>query len=511
MNTAAAATPHYLATGAAIDVLALGGTAVDAAIAANAVLGVVAPETCGLGGDLFALLHRPGWERPHALNASGRAGSGVNSEALRRQGHLHMPQMGTVTVTVPGCVDGWHALAEKAGRLGWKERLAPAIRYAEQGFPVSSELARSLAARHEQLKTQPIARHLFPAGRPPRVGHHIFRPDLAATLALIQSGDRDDFYLGPPGSAISEAVGGLISEADLGEKQAEWAEPLGRSVFGIEGWTVPPNSQGYLTLAAAAVYERWQDRIASDTDRWHLTIEAYRSQVADRHLVLADPDHSPIPARDLLSEQRLSTPIEFDHRSEFGPTQNSLAGTAYLCVLDAEGLGVSLIQSNFMGLGNALGAGQAGFLLQNRGAGFNLVAGHPNELVPGKRPLHTLSPTLWTSNGRLHMLLGTRGGDYQPQLLLQMVVRLFGLQESLAAAQAAPRWVIDDLADPSATVRVESPADEEVIRGLRARGHKVDVVAGLQGGWGPVSVIRSAPAVEAAADPRAGTASAETL
>jgi len=511
LSTAAAATPHYLATAAAIDIIAIGGTAVDAAIAANAVLGVVAPETCGLGGDLFAVLHGPGWEKPAALNASGRAGSMVDSEALRRQGHNAMPLWGPATVTVPGCVDGWHALAARGGRLGWSERLAAALRYAEQGFPVSAELSRSLTMRQQQLLPQPVSRYLLPEGRPPQIGEQLRRPDLAETLGVIASGDRDRFYLGSPGLAISRAVGGLITEADLARPQAQWVEPLGLSVFGLEAWTVPPNSQGYLTLASAAVFERWRDQAHSEADRWHLAIEAYRSQVADRDQLLSDPDHSALAPADLLSEGRLGRPVAMGRRSSYQGTSNAPGGTAYLCVLDREGLGVSFIQSNFMGLGNSIGAGEAGFLLQNRGAGFNLLAAHPNELAPGKRPLHTLSPSLWTEQGKLHTLLGTRGGDYQPQLLLQMAIRLFDQGDSPAEAQAAPRWNIADLADPDATVWVEDTTPDDVMDELAARGHRVEVAPGVQGGWGPISVIHAGANPEAAADPRGGTAAAETL
>lgn len=511
MATAAVVTPHFLATAAGIDILSIGGSAIDATIAANAVLGVVAPETCGLGGDLFALVFEPGQNEPTALNASGRAGSNVSSQAIRNQGLVDMPVTGPQTVTIPGCVDGWFALAARYGHLAWSELLAPALRYAESGFPVSNELARSLSMRFEQLAPQPIGRHLLPNGRPPKTGETIARPDLAATLRTIAAGTRDAFYLGAPGAAISEAVDDLISKEDLASNQAEWVKPLGLQVFGLDAWTIPPNSQGYLTLASAAVYESWKTGAETDVDRWHLAIEAYRSQVADRDLVLADPAHVPFSAPELFAPARLSPRLDLARRQNFRATTRAPGGTAYLCALDQDGLGVSFMQSNYMGLGTSIGAGSTGFLLQNRGAGFNLEPGHPNELGPGKRPLHTLSPSIWTQGGSLHTILGTRGGDYQPQLLLQMAIRMFGLGDSPAEAQTQPRWVIAEVDDSNGTVRVEESTPAEIVTGLRDRGHPVEVATGVQGGWGPVSVIRAGPAVEAAADPRVGTAAAETL
>lgn len=514
MASAAAVTPHFLATATALDLLVSGGDAIDAAIGANAVLSVVAPETCGIGGDLFALIHSPGDERPTALNSSGRAGSNVDARSLREAGHDQMPTMDRSAVTVPGCVDGWHHLAALGGRLSWDKRLAPAIDYARRGFPASSDLSRALSRRTAEIGDQAIGRYLLPSGGPPKPGDQIVRPDQAATLELIATGDRDGFYLGKPGRDIVSAVGGLITEKDLATNQGEWVEPLGMEVFGQRAWTVPPNSQGYLTLAAAAVLERVGAEVDPDSALgWHIQIESYRSQVADRGEVLSDPRYSLFSADDLLSEKRLAVTIDRNQRRDFGSTRVGPGGTAYFCVIDGDGMGVSITQSNYMGLGTSIGAGESGFFLHNRGAGFDLRPGSPNELAPGKRPLHTLAPTLWTSGSNLVALLGTRGGDHQPQLLLQMAVRLFLSTHDVATAQAHPRWIIDNLADPQAAVRVEESTPEDVVAGLQERGHRVEIAEGLQGGWGPVGVIKVSPdgSVDAAADPRVGTASAETL
>lgn len=513
-NGAAAVTPHALATTAAMETMASGGNAIDGAIAANAVLGVVAPETCGIGGDLFALVHGPGMDVPAVLNASGRAGSGAHAERLRSEGHTAMPPYHPATATVPGCVDGWHALVERFGRQDLEEILAPAIGLATNGFPASNELCRALSARHPQLSGEISAASLFPSGNAPTPGDKLCRPDLAATLGSIAAGSRDDFYLGHAGEAISTATGGIITSDDLRRNQADWVEPLSLEVFGLTGWTVPPNSQGYLTLGAASVFESLSPPSDPElVESWHLAIESYRALVWDRNEVLADPAHSKIASSELLEENRLrrrAADIDRNRAGSFSAPSPKPSGTAYLCTIDAEGTGVSLIQSNFMGIGSGIGAGPAGFFLHNRGAGFDLRAGHPNELAPGKRPLHTLAPSLWTRDGRLVSLLGTRGGDYQPQLLLQMAIRMFhGLVEP-GDAQRRPRWMIDQLSAARPVVAVEAHTPKETVDGLTSLGHNVSVRPETQHGWGPVSVITVAEdgLRVAAPDPRVDTASA---
>ncbi|MGQ0849186.1 MAG: gamma-glutamyltransferase family protein [Actinomycetota bacterium] len=515
--SAAAVSPHYLATAAAIEILAGGGNAVDAAVAANAVQGVVAPETCGIGGDLFALIHLPSEPAPLALNASGRAGAGADPHRLRAAGHRTMPPMDRQSVTVPGCVDGWEALLTRVGTMGWDDVLAPALRYADGGFPASEELNRALTIRAEALADQPIAAHLLPGGEIPGPGHQLRRPDLSRTLRDVADGGRSGFYEGFAGREITTATGGVITTSDLAQSQAEWVEPLSLEAFGLTGWTVPPNSQGYLTLAAAAVYAMVAgDMPIDDPPTWHLQIEAYRCQVADRGDVLADPDFLPVPAASLLGPDRIAAGaarVDPKRRMRYPPLASVPGGTAYMCVLDRSGVAVSLIQSNYMGLGTSICAGKAGFILQNRGAGFDLRPDHPNELAPGKRPLHTLSPTLWTQRGSLRALLGTRGGDYQPQLLLQMALRLFAAGLSPGSAQARPRWVIADLTNADAPVAVEASTPSSVRTHLIECGHQVVEMEGLQHGWGPVSVITCDPSgvVDAGADPRGGTAAAEVI
>jgi gamma-glutamyltranspeptidase/glutathione hydrolase len=494
-------------------IIASGGNAIDSAIAANAVLGVVAPETCGIGGDLFALVHRPGMERPDVLNSSGRAGAGADPERLRTQGHRTMPAYDPQTVTVPGCVDGWEALLARYGTQEMSALLAPAIRLASDGFPASMELVAALTRRSE-LAREKAARAFYRDGNPPALGERLRRPDLAATLEAVAARGRDGFYLGGAGEGIVEATAGVITLADLERVQAEWTEPLGLEVFGLTGWVVPPNSQGYLTIASGAVFEQLgPPEDPEDPQSWHLAIEAYRSLAVDRDDLVADPAFAPEPPAALVSEDRIA-----EHARRVDPTRTGAfrtpprapGGTAYLAVVDADGLGVSFIQSNFMGIGSGLGAGEAGFFLHNRGAGFDLRPGHPNELAPGKRPLHTLSPSLWTEGNRLACLLGTRGGDYQPQLLLQVAVRCLRAGVAPADAQAGPRWMVDPIDGAAPDIAVESHTPRGTIDHLNRLGHRVSVRSDVQHGWGPVSLITidNRGMRTAAADPRVETATA---
>lgn len=511
---AAVATPHILATQAGMEMLAGGGSAVDAMIAADAVLGVVAPETCGVGGDLFALVHGQGRDEPAVLNASGRAGAGADAERLRSEGHKTMPPFHPQSVTVPGCVDGWDQLHSRFGRLDLARTLQPAIRLARQGFPASFELSRSLRARAEILGPQRAAAGLFPDGLPPNPGDRLFRPGLATTLEEIARNGGASFYEGACGAAITEATGGIITARDLASVKATWVEPLGLEIFGLTGWTVPPNSQGYLTLASLGVFAHLDPPDGPESAlSWHLAIESYRAMAIDRDDVVSDPETAPLAPEELISPQRLgarSAMVDRGRASVFSPPSPVPGGTAYLCSVDAEGMGVSFIQSNFMGIGSGIGAGDAGFFLHNRGAGFDLRPGHPNCLTPGRRPLHTLSPSLWTKDGRLAAVLGTRGGDYQPQLLMQMAIRLFHAGVEPGDAQRRPRWMIDQLAAAHPEVAIEPDTSPEIENGLRAMGHMVSRRPETQHSWGPVSVItvNGDGLRTAAADPRVPTTAA---
>ena len=494
--------------------MADGGNAVDAAVAANAVLGVVAPDTCGPGGDLFALIHTPGRATPSALNASGLAGSGAIAAELRDRGVDEVPLRSAWSVTVPGCVDGWEALLERYGTRPLRELLSPAIDLATSGFEVSLELADSLRRIHPLVGNQGSAPSLYPGGTAPSAGTRLTRPHLAETLRLLAAAGRESFYGGRVGEEITVATDGIITAADLERRNAEWVEPISADVFGHRGWTMPPNSQGWLTVAACWLFEQMSPPRDPEDPAFHLSaIEAYRAVAWELSELVSDPETAPLPADQLADPDRLRARlarISLETAATWPAPPAAPGGTAYLCVRDGNGMGVSFIQSNFHGIGSGLSAGDTGVFLHNRGAGFNLTPSHPNEMSPGRRPLHTLSPSLWTENGELRLLLGTRGGHYQPQLLLQIVTDVLWAGLTGSEAQSRPRWVVDESGpDRQPRVQVESRMAPEVTSGLSRHGLDVHRTDGWMAGWGPVSMIASDETVAiGSADPRVSTASA---
>lgn len=511
-GSAVAVSSHQLASQAAIATMTAGGNAVDAAVAANAVLGVVLPDTCGPGGDLFALIHTPGDQVPAALNASGRAGAGASAQRLRDAGHTVVPVRSRDSITVPGCVDGWEALVGRFGVLSLADDLATAVGLASDGFPVSNELAASLARLEPTIGGQPSAAPLFPEQRPPLPGDIMTRPLLAETLRAVASGGRGAFYQGPVGRAITDVTDGVITAEDLLRNQSQWIEPLGTETMGLAAWTIPPNSQGWLTLATLRIFELLDPpRDPLDPAYHHALIEAYRSVAWERADMTSDPDTASLDTSSLLDETRLADRAEQIDLAltQRWPTTKALSGgTTYLATRDRTGMAVSLIQSNFRGIGTGLSAGATGVWLQDRGEGFNLRPGHPNELTAGRRPLHTLSPTLWTRDGGAALVLGTRGGDQQPQFLAQVAAhhRWAGLCPE--DSQLQPRWSIDDITHPEPTVFLEGRFAPGTVSGLTERGHNVAEVGQWEVGWGPVSVISMDPDLRGGADPRVSTSAA---
>lgn len=514
MRSNAVATPHHLSAEAGKQIIQQGGNAVDAAVAAVAAQGVVAPETCGVGGDLFALIHAPGWEKPRVLNSSGRAGSGADAKSLSDTGEQDVPGDHPAAVTIPGCVDGMITLVGELGSLDVAQVLAPAIALASGGFEVSTEQASAFDRQADMYRDNPAVSSFYPNGRPVERGDTVKRTDLAETLAAVAGGDRDAFYLGRAGEDISAAVEGMITMDDLGEVQANWIDPIGVDVAGLTAWTIPPNSQGFLGPGALAVFEmlRPPDDPA-EPDWWHLLIESYRCLAWERDDVVSDPETGALPAHMLFDRERLTRAAEsVDHqRAGVWPIpMGSPSSTAYLCTADSDGMAVSIIQSNYRGTGSPFGAARSGFLLQDRGMGFSLMPGHPNELAPGKRPLHTLSPTLWTDGDQPRWTLGTRGGGVQPQLIAQMGARAILGGASVDLAQAAPRWTISEFGPGSASqLAFEPGVPHGIVEDLRARGHSISVHDHRQPGWGPVSIIELTQSVaRTAADPRVDTTAA---
>ncbi|MCI3948262.1 MAG: Gamma-glutamyltransferase, partial [Acidimicrobiales bacterium] len=406
-----------LASEAGVAVLRSGGTAADAAVATSAVLAVTTQHLCGMGGDLFAIVHSAAGP-PAVLNASGRAGSGADPDRLRAEGATAMPPLFDVrSAPVPGCVDGWLALHERYGRLPLGEVLAPAIGYAERGFPAAPLLADMVAL----VADLPEAAD-YTGGGPVEAGTTIRRPGLARSLRAIAAEGRDGWYGGEFGEGLVAVGGGEYATADLERPLADWVAPLGLRVWGQDVWTVPPNSQGYLTLAGAGIAEGLDLPDDPDDPAWpHLLVEAARAAGHDRLAVLHEgADGAALVAPGRLASRRAA--VSPDRSAGWGDEAYAAGDTIHLAVVDGERMGVSLIQSNAAGWGCHVVVPGVRVFLHNRGIGFSLVPGHPAEYGPGRRPPSTLSPALVTRpDGSLHTVLGTMGGDSQPQVLLQLL------------------------------------------------------------------------------------------
>ncbi len=499
------ASADQLATQAGLEVLARGGSAVDAAIATNAAIAVTAPHLCGMGGDLFALVH-DGHE-VHALNASGRAGTGIEAAALRSEGHTAMPFRHDVrTVTVPGCVDGWAALHERFGLLPFADVLEPAIHLAKDGFPASPLLIGSVANLDERARDA-LGELVSQARRP---GDRVRRPGVARALRAIAEGGRDGFYRGEFGDGLLALGGGTYVAADLATPGADWVVPLAARAFGRTLYTIPPNSQGYLLLGAAGLADGLELPADPDDERWaHLLIEAAKAAGRDRPDVLYEGADG---AALLASIERRLSEIDRDSASML-PHRQVAGDTTYLCTVDERRMGVSLIQSNASGFGSWLVEPSTGINLHNRGLGFSLEPGHPAELAPGRRPPHTLSPALALhEDGRLAAVFGTMGGDAQPQILLQLAARLFLHEQSPAAAIRAARWALHGpvtgfdtwTAAGGPHVLVEGHAPETWRGPLAALGHDVRVVPPWDSSFGHAHtiVVQDDGFLAGAADPR---------
>jgi len=495
--------PHV--SGIGREVLANGGNAVDAAIAAGAALTVVAPHLCGLGGDLFALVHVPGEAEPAYLNASGRAGSGADPDGLRAEGHRAMPFRGDVrSTTVPGCVDGWFALHERYGTRPMDELLAPAIALASGGWPATAMLAKAgntvagVAGAEDLVGLD--------------AGGTVRRERTAGALRAAAEGGRDGFYLGDFGQGLIELGKGLFSEADLAASQADWEAPLSIEAFGHRVWSAAPNSQGYLLLLALSIADRLELPVDAGDPLWaHYLVEASRQAGYDRPERLFEG----ADVADLLAAAgERAARISADRKAEV-PVRQSAGGTTYMAVLDGNGMGVSYIQSNAAGFGTWLFEPRTGIGLQNRGTGFSLEPGHPAEFGPGKRPPHTLVPALVTrADGSLRLVAGSMGGDSQPQIVAQLIARVLHSGESVEAAVGAPRWRLHPGETGFGTwdgpyeidVELEGGSPEAWAGGLRERGFAVaDAEAGSGFGHAHLIEIDEGGHAEGAADPRAET------
>jgi gamma-glutamyltranspeptidase/glutathione hydrolase len=505
------AAADHLAAEAGNHVLRAGGSAADAAVATSAVMAVTSPHLCGMGGDLFALVSVPGIGVT-AVASNGMAGSGADPDRLRAEGHIAVPAQGDIRSTpMPGCVDGWLALLARYGRLPVADVLEPARALAEGGFPASPTLAASVP----RIVGRPWAAD-YPAGL--RAGDRVRRPGAARALAAIAAEGRDGFYGGEFGAGLLVLGGGEFVEDDLRVDQAQQVAPLSVTAFGAHLWTVPPPSQGYLTLAAAWMADGLDLPEDPDDPVWpHLLIEASKQAAHDRLAVL----HEHARGEDLVSPARLGPRRDAidARRAQVVGGRHADGDTTYLCAVDGDRLGVSLIQSNAGGFGSGLGEPSTGINLQNRGQGFSLVAGHPAEYGPRRRPPHTLAPALVTAaeDDALVSVLGTMGGDAQPQIVLQLLARLLRSGQRPGLAVNAGRFALRSSApgsegngfatwdEPtSIAVEVEGHAAAAWAEGLAGRGHDVRRTGPHDHRFGHAHaiVVRSDGMLEGAADPR---------
>ncbi len=500
------ATADQAATRAGDLAFARGGNAVDAAIAANAAIAVTGPHLCGMGGDLFALVHTG--DGVVALNSSGRAGSGADPDALRAEGHATMPFRHDIrSVTVPGCVDGWLALHARFGTLDLADLLAIAIDLAEHGFAASPLLVGSLDRLDEAGRFN-LSELADQATHP---GAVVRRPGVARALRAVVDRGRAGFYEGEFGTGLIEMDGSSLTATDLATVQADWVAPLSAGVAGLDVHTIGPNSQGYLTLGSAGIADQLDLPDDPADPVWaHLLVEAAKHAGHDRTAAL----HEHADGTALVETiRRRAADVDRSRASTVGAPA-AAGDTTYLCTAEVGGMAVSLIQSNASGFGSWLAEPSTGINLHNRGLGFSLVPGHPAEYGSGRRPPHTLAPALATgTDGELTAVFGTMGGDAQPQILLQLLTRLFRHGESPVAAINAPRWALagaetgfDTWAEPAdLTVAVEGHAPEAWFDGLTARGHRVRRSPAFDSGFGHAHAIVATPdgTLAGAADPRA--------
>ena len=507
-NHAMVATSQPLAVETGLEVLKRGGSAVDAAIATNAMLGLVEPMSCGLGGDLFALIWNAESERLLGFNGSGRAPAAMTRAAFADRNLDRVPLHGPLSWTIPGCVDGWFALHGRFGRLPMHTLLEPAIRAAQTGFTLTPVIARMWEGAADRLAEDPGARASFlPGGRAPHVGETVRNTALAKSLQSLAADGREAFYLGPIADRIvtcAEQVGGLIASEDLAAHTSEWVEPVSVQYRGHEVWELPPNTQGIAALQMLRLLEGFDvgSHGPASVDWLHLFVETKKLVYEDRARFYADPVCAQVPIEALTSPEYADarrTRIDPGHAAtqvRAGDPRLRTGDTVYLTVVDENGDAVSLIQSIYVGFGSGIVPPGTGFAMQNRGSLFHLSPAHPNALEPGKRPFHTIIPAFVTENGSPRFSFGVMGGDMQPQGHVQILANLFDFGMDVQAAGDAPRvrhvgssTPTGDAPSNGGTVWLEPGFPKAVAAGLRARGHRVEIrsdgllYGGYQGIW----------------------------
>jgi len=493
----AAESPLAAQAGAAI--LASGGNAVDAAVAANAVMGVVAPMMNGMGGDLFAIVYEAKTGKLYGLNASGWAPASLTIEVLKSRGVEKMPGGGIYSVTVPGAVDGWSKLLDRFGRKKFPDVLAPAIHYAADGFPVSERTAvdweEAAATVRNDLNA---AKTYFPNGRAPSAGDIFRNRDLANSLEKVAAGGRDTYFKGEIARAIvetSKRLGGIMTLEDLAEYSSEWVEPISTTYRDWTVYEIPPNGQGIATLEMLNLMERFplEDDAPGSADSLHIMIEAKKLAYADLLRYIGDPKFSRIPVAELLSKRYAGARVlEIDSAhanctAKAGIPPPGGGDTTYLSVVDAEGNMVSLIQSNYSLFGSGIVADGTGFVLQNRGALFSLDPASPNAPAGHKRPLHTIIPG-FMARGDERIAFGIMGGFNQAQAHAQFVANIADYKMNIQAALEAPRFT--KYTFDSCDVLMEDGISESVRKKLESRGHHIEVRHGFSSEFGGGQAVR---------------------
>jgi gamma-glutamyltranspeptidase/glutathione hydrolase len=500
-------TSQPLATQIGLDVLKQGGSAVDAAIAANAALGLMEPVSSGIGGDLFAIVWSAKQGKLHGLNASGRSPLGLSQEQLKaelaRLGRSTIPPHGFLPLSVPGAVDGWFELHGRFGKLPMDQVLAPAIRYAREGFPVSELIAYYWSRGVAVLSSQPggFKDTFAPGGRAPQAGEIFRNPDLAATYALLAEKGRDAFYRGDLTTRLDvfmQAQGGFLRRVDFERHRSTWVTPVSVNYRGVDVYELPPNGQGIAALQMLNLLERFDLRSMGfqSADALHVMIEAKKLAFEDRARFYADPDFSKVPVTGLLSKDyaaRRAALIDLRRAAktyDAGQPALQQGDTIYLCTADAEGNMVSLIQSNYRGMGSGIVVPGTGFGFQDRGEMFTLEPGHPNAYEPGKRPFHTIIPAFAMREGRPWLAFGVMGGAMQPQGHVQIIVNLVDFGLGLQEAGDAARWQHEGSTDydhakmkDGGWVNLESGIPGATVAELQRRGHGIRSDLGGYGGY----------------------------
>lgn len=495
-----AATSQPLATQVALDILKKGGTAIDAAIAADAILGLVEPTGAGIGGDLFAIIWSAEKGKLYGLNGSGRSPRSLKLEYFKENRYEFIPSYGPLPVSVPGCVDGWFEMHDMFGHLPMRDILQPAISYAREGFPVTEVIADALKHGTELLKEYPNIKEVYmPNGKAPTKGEIFRNPLLANTLEKIQKGGRYEFYRGSIAreiAAFMKKQGGFLSYDDLYRHHSEWVEPISTTYRGYEVWELPPNGQGIAALQMLNILEGFD--IASmgfgSAEYIHVFTEAKKLAFEDRAKYYADPFFYKTPVTQLLSKKYAAERRKLIDREKaakiYDPGKIEAANTIYLTVADKFGNMVSLIQSNYRGMGSGMCPDGLGFVLQNRGEMFSLEEGHNNVYAPGKRPFHTIIPAFITKNKKPWISFGVMGGDMQPQGHAQIVINLIDFKMNLQEAGDAPRIHHIGSSEPTGQqmtnggiLLLESGFRTEVIQKLMSMGHTIQWDLGGYGGY----------------------------